>query len=106
MLAKEAARRPAELSEAGPLSAVLASRIPDLGPAREAAVCLYTNTPSGDFLIDRHPAEPRVILASPCSGHGFKFAPVIAEVIADLVEEKASRFDLNPFRLERLIGSD
>jgi len=99
-------RRPAELSEAGPLSAVLASRIPDLGPAREAAVCLYTNTPSGDFLIDRHPAEPRVILASPCSGHGFKFAPVIAEVIADLVEEKASRFDLNPFRLERLIGSD
>ncbi|HLB55698.1 MAG TPA: FAD-dependent oxidoreductase, partial [Gemmatimonadales bacterium] len=83
----------------------LAGRIPLIGSVRESAVCLYTNTPSGDFLLDRHPGDPRVILASPCSGHGFKFAPVLGEVIADLVEERAPRFDLTPFRLERFLRS-
>jgi sarcosine oxidase len=94
--------RSVELSESGELASVLETRIPSVGPVREATTCLYTNTPSGDFLLDRHPRDARVVLASPCSGHGFKFSPAIGEVLADLVEDRRPRFDLSPFGLDRL----
>ena len=68
------------------------------GPPRSSVVCLYTNTPDGHFLIDTHPLHPDVLIASPCSGHGFKFAPVIGEILADLAQDKAPRFDLTLFR--------
>lgn len=68
------------------------------GPLRESAVCVYTNTPDGHFWIDRHPQHPQVLVASPCSGHGFKFASVMGEVLADLVTTGNSRFDLRLFR--------
>lgn len=64
-------------------------------------VCLYTNTPDGHFIIDQHPAADRVLVASPCSGHGFKFASAIGEALADLAVEGCSRHDLSLFRLER-----
>jgi len=54
------------------------------GPITNATICLYTNTPDGDFLIDTHPGAPGLAYASACSGHGFKFAPVIGEALADL----------------------
>jgi sarcosine oxidase len=63
-----------------------------------STVCLYTNTPDEHFWIDRHPEHANVLVASPCSGHGFKFAPVIGEVLADLVDGKPARFDLSLFR--------
>jgi sarcosine oxidase len=63
-----------------------------------STVCLYTNTPDEHFWIDRHPAQANVLVASPCSGHGFKFAPVIGEILADLVQGKQPRFDLGLFR--------
>jgi len=50
----------------------------------EAATCLYTMTPDGHFIIGRSPLHPHVVYASVCSGHGFKFAPVIGEIMADL----------------------
>jgi sarcosine oxidase len=68
------------------------------GSARASTVCMYTNMPDEHFLIDRHPGEPRVLVASPCSGHGFKFAPVVAEILADLVQDRPPRFDLTLFR--------
>lgn len=84
------------------LRAVMAGRTPALnGALRDAAVCLYTNTPDGDFLIDRSPEDRRVILASPCSGHGFKFAPAIAEALADLALDREPVLDLSPFTLAR-----
>jgi len=52
---------------------------------RVARPCPYTLTPDGHFVVDRHPQHPRVILCGGFSGHGFKFAPVIGEVLADLV---------------------
>lgn len=58
------------------------------GRLRSAKTCLYTMTPDGDFILDRVPAQPNVIVASPCSGHGFKFAPVIGEILADLATAK------------------
>jgi sarcosine oxidase len=71
------------------------------GPA-EASVCLYTNTPDGDFLLDWHPTATGVFLCSACSGHGFKFAPAIGEAVASVVATGASSNDLAPFRLARL----
>ncbi|NOT09530.1 MAG: N-methyl-L-tryptophan oxidase [Gemmatimonadales bacterium] len=84
------------------LREVMKARTPALnGELRDSSVCLYTNTPDEDFLVDRSPADPRVILASPCSGHGFKFAPAIGEILADLVQGRPPRFDLSPFRIDR-----
>jgi len=71
------------------------------GPLIESTVCLYTNTPDRDFIIDSHPAHRRAIIASPCSGHGFKFASAVGEILADLVMERPPRFDLSPFRAAR-----
>jgi sarcosine oxidase len=71
------------------------------GEFLRGTVCLYTNTPDGHFIIDRHPNSDRVIVASPCSGHGFKFASAVGEVLADLVLDGKSPFDLSLFRRDR-----
>ena len=68
------------------------------GRVLASVVCLYTNTPDGHFWLDRHPERSNVLVASPCSGHGFKFAPVIGEIVADLVQGRKARFDLSLFR--------
>jgi len=67
------------------------------GPLRSATVCLYTNTPDEHFWIDRHPAHPQVLIASPCSGHGFKFSSAIGEILSELVGTGKSQFDLSLF---------
>ena len=67
-----------------------------------ATTCLYTMTPDGHFLIDHLPGASNVIVASPCSGHGFKFAPVIGEVLADLATTGTTRHDISRFSLGRL----
>jgi sarcosine oxidase len=66
-----------------------------------ASTCLYTMTPDGDFVIDRLPGAPQVVVVSPCSGHGFKFAPVIGEIAADLALDGATRHDISRFTLAR-----
>lgn len=82
----------------------ISARVPALrGRCVRTATCLYTNTPDGHFLIDRHPSQPRVLIVSPCSGHGFKFCPVVGEIVADLVERNETRHNLQPFRLNRLL---
>ena len=75
------------------------------GPLTESTVCLYTNTPDGNFILDYHPADRRVVVASPCSGHGFKFASAVGEILADLVMERAPAFDLSPFRVTRFVST-
>jgi sarcosine oxidase len=54
------------------------------GPLLALRVCLYTNSPDGHFIVDRHPAHSNVAVACGFSGHGFKFAPIIGEALADL----------------------
>ncbi|HEY1962149.1 MAG TPA: FAD-dependent oxidoreductase, partial [Rhizomicrobium sp.] len=70
-----------------------------------ATTCLYTVTPDFGFVIDTHPEADRVLIASPCSGHGFKHSAAIGEALADLVLGHTPRFDLEPFRLDHLIPS-
>lgn len=68
-----------------------------------AKTCLYTNTPSHDFLIDAHPSYRDVLLVSPCSGHGFKFAPLIGSLVADKLENQKNAHDLTRFKLENAL---
>ena len=64
--------------------------------------CLFTNTPDEHFILDRHPAHPQVVLASPCSGHGYKFCSVIGEILADLATgDGATRHEIGFLRLRR-----
>jgi sarcosine oxidase len=63
----------------------LASRLPAIpGRFLRAATCLYTNTPDEHFVIAVHPEHPQVTVACGFSGHGFKFVPVVGEILADL----------------------
>ncbi|HEX9206623.1 MAG TPA: N-methyl-L-tryptophan oxidase [Steroidobacteraceae bacterium] len=71
------------------------------GPLLTAQACMFTNTPDEHFIVDRLPGEERVIVASPCSGHGFKFSSVIGEILADLALDGVSRHDIGLFRLDR-----
>ena len=64
------------------------------GPTMALRACLFTNTPDEHFIIDTLPGQPQVIVASPCSGHGYKFCSVVGEVLADFATSGHTRFDL------------
>jgi sarcosine oxidase len=68
----------------------------------KATACLYTVTPDSRFVIDRHPEHDNVVIASPCSGHGFKHSAAIGESLAQLALEGTTTIDIEPFRLDRL----
>jgi len=72
------------------------------GPTLSMKTCLFTNSPDEHFLIGRHPGTRHVVVAAGFSGHGFKFASVVGEILSDLALEGASdRFDLGMFALDR-----
>ncbi len=66
-----------------------------------AKVCLYTVTPDHKFVIDYHPQHNNVLIASPCSGHGFKHSVAIGEVLAQIATKGRSDIDISPFALSR-----
>ncbi len=68
---------------------------------RQSQVCMYTNTPDEDFIIDCHPDHPQIIIASPCSGHGFKFSSLTGKLLGDLALRGHTDFDLSPFAIGR-----
>jgi sarcosine oxidase len=67
-----------------------------------ATTCRYTMLPGEDFLLDYIPGENRIIAASPCSGHGFKFTSVIGEILADLAEKGETSLPVDVFSFARL----
>ena len=79
----------------------IARYFPDAnGPTLALKTCLFTNTPNEHFILDRHPELEQVSIASPCSGHGYKFAPVVGEIMADFaLEGGCTKWDLRLFRL-------
>ncbi|MEO7454801.1 MAG: N-methyl-L-tryptophan oxidase [Gemmatimonadaceae bacterium] len=81
----------------------LAARFIPAAPTRirDSAVCVYTNTPDQHFVVDTLAAAPQVTLVSACSGHGFKFASAIGEVVAARLLGEAPAFDLPQFSLAR-----
>ena len=87
--------QPAEIAH---IRATLEQVIPDLnGELVEAKTCFYTTTPDEHFIIALHPHYRNVVLASPCSGHGYKFASVIGEILADLAAEGATKLPIALF---------
>jgi sarcosine oxidase len=77
-------------------------RIPALnGEVSHASTCMYTMTPDENFIIDRHPDFPQVVLAAGFSGHGFKFSSVVGEILCDLVTARKTRFDIALFSVSR-----
>jgi sarcosine oxidase len=101
-----AVRRTTSARDITQLRRILAGYIPDAsGPLKESVVCLYTNTPDQDFVIGPHANSSRVIIASPCSGHGFKFASALGEVLADLATGGTSEFDLSAFSPRRFTAT-
>lgn len=66
-----------------------------------SAVCMYTNTPDQHFAIGLHPESSRMVVVSACSGHGFKFAPVVGDIAADLVLDGGTSRDISHFSLQR-----
>ena len=69
--------------------------------AVKAAACLYTVTPDAGFIVDRLPESERVVVASCCSGHGFKHSAAIGEALADAAQGRQGSIGLTPFRLAR-----
>ncbi|MHB2167911.1 N-methyl-L-tryptophan oxidase [Alsobacter sp. R-9] len=80
----------------------LRRHLPDLdGDCLALRVCFYTFTSDEHFVIDTLPGHPQVVVASPCSGHGYKFASVMGEILADLATGRQPAFDLSSFALAR-----
>ena len=86
------------------LQAWMTKHLPDAaGEIIHTKTCLYSNTKNHDFLIDWHSSfieggSSNVLIASPCSGHGFKFAPFMGELLADMVMQQPNPFELERFR--------
>jgi sarcosine oxidase len=72
------------------------------GPLRYGQTCIYTLTPDRHFLIDLHPQYRNVAVAGGFSGHGFKFASAVGEILADLVEAGQTRHPIGMFSFARL----
>jgi sarcosine oxidase len=94
-------REPNEADEAI-LRAFATRYFPDgAGATMTLRSCIFTNTPDEHFVIDALSEAPQVIVASPCSGHGFKFCSVVGEILADLASRGATDHDIDLFRLGR-----
>jgi sarcosine oxidase len=92
-------------ADEAPVRAFLRQHLPAAdGPRSDASVCVYTLTPDRHFLIDRNPATAAVVFAAGLSGHGFKFAPAVGEVLADLALDGRTALPADLFRLARLGG--
>lgn len=96
----DAVNREVSAEEITAMRALVAPHLDGVGPyCVKATTCLYTVTQDFGFVIDTHAESGRVILASPCSGHGFKHSPAIGEALADIALDRPPRFDLAAFRL-------
>jgi sarcosine oxidase len=95
---------PAQLRQ---LSEFMARILPTSGPPVRSKTCLYTLTPDRDFVVSTVPGYPEVTVGLG-AGHGFKFAPTIGRLLADLAVSGATPFDVSAFRLGRdaLTSSD
>jgi glycine/D-amino acid oxidase-like deaminating enzyme len=66
-----------------------------------SSTCMYTNTPDENFIIDFHPRYKNICIASPCSGHGFKFSSLTGKILCDMVMGTPIPLDLSAFSISR-----
>ena len=74
------------------------------GEVCHAEVCLYTETPDEDFIIDLHPDCQSLVIAGGFSGHGFKFSGLVGKILSELALTGETRYDISHFRLDRFGG--
>lgn len=74
------------------------------GPVMTLKGCMFTNSPDRHFIVDLHPEYPQVSFAASFSGHGYKFASVMGEIMADLSERQETRHEISLFSLSRFTG--
>lgn len=97
--------RPVDAQTIERLNEVVATRLRGVMPvASEVVTCRYTETPDRDFIVDRHPEHPHVVVASPCSGHGFKFSIVTGALAADLATMPTPPESLANWRAQFALG--
>ena len=78
-------------------------RIPGAaGPPSDYLTCRYTMLPGEDFLLDLLPGDKNIVVASPCSGHGFKFTSVVGEILADLATSGETALPIGAFSFKAL----
>ncbi|MCS6915573.1 MAG: N-methyl-L-tryptophan oxidase [Myxococcales bacterium] len=89
-----------------PVRAFLVRHLPQAAqaPLQAHEACMYTMTPDEHFVIDRHPQHPQIVYAAGFSGHGFKFASVIGEVLADLAASGRTSHPIAFLSAARLLG--
>ena len=88
-----------------PLRGFLRAHLPGVdGPRHKSAVCIYTLTPDRHFVIDLHPDHRNVAVAAGFSGHGFKFASVVGEILADLADAGRTDLPISMFRADRFVA--
>ncbi|MFM1653216.1 N-methyl-L-tryptophan oxidase [Brevibacillus sp. B_LB10_24] len=75
------------------------------GRLKQGKICLYTLTPDRDFIIDRHPLYPHVVLTAGFSGHGFKFASAVGEIASQLITAGETPLDISMFSVGRFATS-
>jgi sarcosine oxidase len=73
------------------------------GPCLHSATCMYSNTPDEHFVIARHPDSENITVACGFSGHGFKFVPVVGEILADLAIDGVTGHPISLFDPKRLV---
>lgn len=88
-------------SDSHDLRALLTKYMPNVESFKMGKTCMYTMTPDENFIIDHHPDNHNIIIASGFSGHGFKFSSVIGEIIRDIIIEKPLQYDINLFSISR-----
>jgi len=98
---------PPNTVQAEDVRAFLRRVIPTAGEGELTLVdcCMYDMTPDEDFILDRHPDGPGVLIGSGFSGHGFKFGVLIGELLAALALDAMPEFPLDRFRLARFSGA-
>jgi len=87
--------------EVNEISAIVKTYLGINATLNSSAVCMYTNTPDEDFIIDYHPLYKNIIIASPCSGHGFKFSSAIGKLLCEMALEEPLNFDILVFNIKR-----
>ncbi|HUN28345.1 MAG TPA: N-methyl-L-tryptophan oxidase [Alphaproteobacteria bacterium] len=97
--------REVRADEAAAMSEALAALMPsETLSLRSSKVCMYTKTPDGNFAIGHDPCNPGVVIACGFSGHGFKFVPVIGEIVTRMLLGEDPQFDIAFLNLDRLIS--
>ena len=101
----ETVDREVHADEIAAMAARARRNLPDLpGSFLRAKTCLYSNTPDEHFVIARHPAHEAVTVACGFSGHGFKFVPVVGEIVADLATTGKTDHPIDLFHPRRFSG--